>query len=918
MKLFGRDAEAAALRAFLDERMDHRRLMLLRGDPGSGKSALLEFAVSIAPPGLVLTMAGLDVLRNVELAASMTALGRLADVARDESLLTRVLAEEAGAGVMPVQLFEAARRILQDKQASLFIDDLQWLDRLSQSLVIYLLKNSQQPSRVIAASRHGVVAGAFFEEARKAGADPLTVDIGGLDEVHGVRLVKAMRPAIPDDAARSIWERSGGVPYWLIALSTDRESGSPDEVLTSRLSGARFELVTLLIHLAVLGRAVTLDGVGMIFDWDKSHVEEAVTDLEARGLVRRQLDRVSLIHDLVREEALAQASEDSQRDAHLRISRYLETMQDDPTTEIQIEALHHRIQGGAPARSMALAILGSSRRPLLGQGGLATLALAADQLGPEDEQASALRRGVAELAAEIGAAETASHRWRIVYERSRDLVERTWAACQVSRIALLSDDFGEARKWLEAARAIADVDELNRIELATLEGGLLMQAERRQHDGFAIVEEAMKRAGQLVLIDREDPKQDPLRRSRTVRADVLQAAYDSAMIAANQLKSLEVASMMVEAARSDFERMVAVGQQGRALMRVGRPLDALSVLTSLWESAQEMALVIIIARFGPAYAASLYETGHLPDAVRVAEEVVPIAERNGFPRAAYFARGILVTSSLVTGDWRAGLDSMRAEVDREVDPHFRLTLRERVAVYLSRTMGTRSAHDINAILEEGWSDAGQARCGRCASEFAVAAAEASARVRLTKEARTWLERFHAIGVPYYPLLDAYVRIADVLIAGDPDPIDLTRQSFETMGYQVEQLWFGLDLAASRSDRPGRAGAAETYREVGASAERLGAVTIQHLAEKALRDMGARTWRRTTPGEILGFTRRELEIALMAAAGSSNREIAESLFLSKKTVERHLSNILAKAGVRNRVELAGLLSNRLAPNEGVPR
>jgi DNA-binding NarL/FixJ family response regulator len=85
------------------------------------------------------------------------------------------------------------------------------------------------------------------------------------------------------------------------------------------------------------------------------------------------------------------------------------------------------------------------------------------------------------------------------------------------------------------------------------------------------------------------------------------------------------------------------------------------------------------------------------------------------------------------------------------------------------------------------------------------------------------------------------------------------------------------------------------------------VTLQLLAEKGLRDLGARTWRRTVPGEVLGLTRREMEVARMAAAGSSNREIAESLFLSKKTIERHLSNILAKAGVRNRVELAGLLS-----------
>jgi DNA-binding NarL/FixJ family response regulator len=52
-----------------------------------------------------------------------------------------------------------------------------------------------------------------------------------------------------------------------------------------------------------------------------------------------------------------------------------------------------------------------------------------------------------------------------------------------------------------------------------------------------------------------------------------------------------------------------------------------------------------------------------------------------------------------------------------------------------------------------------------------------------------------------------------------------------------------------------------------------------------------------------LTERERAIARLVAAGASNPEIAQQLFLSRKTVERHVSNVLRKAGVRNRAELA---------------
>jgi DNA-binding NarL/FixJ family response regulator len=54
-----------------------------------------------------------------------------------------------------------------------------------------------------------------------------------------------------------------------------------------------------------------------------------------------------------------------------------------------------------------------------------------------------------------------------------------------------------------------------------------------------------------------------------------------------------------------------------------------------------------------------------------------------------------------------------------------------------------------------------------------------------------------------------------------------------------------------------------------------------------------------------LSEREREVARLAASGASNPEIARALFVSRKTVERHMSSALAKLGARNRTELAAV-------------
>ena len=65
-----------------------------------------------------------------------------------------------------------------------------------------------------------------------------------------------------------------------------------------------------------------------------------------------------------------------------------------------------------------------------------------------------------------------------------------------------------------------------------------------------------------------------------------------------------------------------------------------------------------------------------------------------------------------------------------------------------------------------------------------------------------------------------------------------------------------------------------------------------------------------PGSGLGLTKTEQRVAALTASGLTNREVADQLFISPKTVEANLSRIYAKLGVRSRTELAARMAERV--------
>jgi DNA-binding NarL/FixJ family response regulator len=145
------------------------------------------------------------------------------------------------------------------------------------------------------------------------------------------------------------------------------------------------------------------------------------------------------------------------------------------------------------------------------------------------------------------------------------------------------------------------------------------------------------------------------------------------------------------------------------------------------------------------------------------------------------------------------------------------------------------------------------------------------------------------------------------------------QALERAGLNLELIWARIDLGRCLAERDrGRAVAALTA--AAELAEACAAVSERRLAAHALRQLGVRAWRRgrADGGDgVTNLSEREREVARLVAEGNSNREIADRLVVSPKTVERHVTNILAKLGMRNRTELTShVLSRpvRVSPDE----
>ncbi|MDP8931347.1 MAG: LuxR C-terminal-related transcriptional regulator, partial [Actinomycetota bacterium] len=170
----------------------------------------------------------------------------------------------------------------------------------------------------------------------------------------------------------------------------------------------------------------------------------------------------------------------------------------------------------------------------------------------------------------------------------------------------------------------------------------------------------------------------------------------------------------------------------------------------------------------------------------------------------------------------------------------------------------------------------------------------------------------ASGVTVSFLIRGYIHLADAVLLGRAGQRVQAEEAFAAGDAELAPIaWhrhFGRRFVAEAAIADGWGEPAEWMQKALPVFEDHGHDHIAAACRSLLRRAGAPVPRRGNTSGIptglrrLGVTAREAEVLTLLAEGLPNREIAERLYLSPRTVERHIANLTVKAGVQRRSQL----------------
>jgi ATP/maltotriose-dependent transcriptional regulator MalT len=328
------------------------------------------------------------------------------------------------------------------------------------------------------------------------------------------------------------------------------------------------------------------------------------------------------------------------------------------------------------------------------------------------------------------------------------------------------------------------------------------------------------------------------------------------------------------------------------------------------EDARRRGSVIGFATASYGYSFSHYYRGMLSDAIADAQQAIA-SERDGWRQFLPASRAQLAWALIDRGE----LDEAMAELHRaRSDASWprssmqALVLEAQARVHLARAQpepALRLALDAGHVFEQALIANPSIVPWR--SRAAIAAFQLGERDRaqqLLEEELALAQRFGA------PRPIGVALIATGIIQGKDgvEALEHAVQALAASPAQLEHARALVHLGAALRRRGHRKDARVTLRSGLQRCERFGAWLLAQRARTELTAAGGRI-RRSAESGAASLTPAELRVATLAAEGLSNRDIAQALFVSLRTVETHLTHAYQKLDLDSRAKLATALETR---------
>jgi DNA-binding NarL/FixJ family response regulator len=902
--LAGREHELAAIDDLLgDASVGRSGALLLVGEPGTGKTTLLEAARARAGSFTVLGTRGVESESRLACAGLFGLLNPIRDRVTEipdgqATALGSALAWSSGVVTADPFLLRAATLSLlaaaaEHQPVLVLVDDLQWLDPESAAAIAFAARRlGSDAVAILLAAPEGAVPTKFSQ---------------GLTVLHVAGLTaSAAAMLLPTGAAPEVVDRlvaaTQGNPLALVEVAERLDDAHwlgaatlPDPLpVGDRLfEHFRTTLAVLsraardaVLYLALVGDAGSAaPGVASALRDAGVDVAETLEEARRRGVLVQERAGYRIRHPLLRSAVLELVTPGERRDAHARLAAALPE-----GDRSRVWHLAESVAGTDPRLADQMAELAGSSRARLGFAAAAAALERASELTPEPELARQRLALAAHDAFQAGDV-----------ARVRGLVDRVLAegAADRSRGEALFT-LGMLEQYAGSVpRSIEYLDEASYL----LQGSALVRdltelasARFRLNDVAGLAD-----CGRRIdaVADPADPEQQLMASFTGGAALVLSGDLEAGMTRLAEVRRLAD----LPALRHDARALLLMALAAAFTGQVG---DAVAVGAARLQEVRRRGAIGVLVPTLAILAAGRAWLGDHTGAYADAGEAAELAGQLGYAADGSVAVEMLAWQSAARGlddDARRSLALARELTDlagtttyaahQAITAAFCALCRGDLIEVVTLLEARLAADDgvgamgeplgVAPLLVEAYLGLGRTDDARSlATRYAEATPAGSPALSVALALRCV-----ALTVPDEATADATLKAALRAHAEGLDPFETARTRM---------------LYGGRLRRAGHRVAAREHVTAARDAfARMDLTRWADVAEQELAATGAARRERATGAEPL--TSQETRVALLAAQGMSNKEIGAALFLSPRTVERHLGNVFRKRGFRSRTELA---------------